>query len=116
MRGKCWIYKKAIFYKDNIPQYIVDYSNGTESFDGSVRSINNTLVYVWNLAGEQIVIPVNINRYQTESIIKQGIIPLNDGEIRWECIFGLFESYSKYYLKRLIPILIVIFIIIISKK
>lgn len=116
-KGKCWIYRQATLHVPNLPPRLLDYSDGTVPFDcdNVYVSQGQYPVYMWNLPGEQIPIPLNIPRYETESIIRQGMIPYAGGELRWEFIFGKYKTYSQYYMNKIkdcLPYIIVIFILI----
>jgi hypothetical protein len=104
-KGKCWIYKRATLYDSNTGDVkIIDYSNGTREFDCEVLDVNGVnepeKVFLWNVAGTgtTIPIPLNVNRDDVPSILRTGRVDYNDSQyIEWECIFGRYHSYSKYY-------------------
>jgi hypothetical protein len=114
--GKCWIYKRATLHIPGMPPQIVDYSDGTEEFDCGPNHNGERPIYEWKLPGETIPIPLNIPRKEVNSIIRNGVIEYQDGELHWEFIFGKFKPNSKYYmnkLKQCSPFLIAILILII---
>jgi len=91
--GKCWVYKRA-----TEGNQIIDYSDGTETHDCVVDDSGEFPVYNWIVGSTSIKIPLNIPRKQVDSIIEQGEI---DG-IQYEYIFGKFQSYPTYYMKKVI--------------
>lgn len=118
LRGKCWIYKRATLYRPDKAPRIIDYANGVEEFDcDSVLVGPQGLFYNWYLLPDQFIsIPLNIPRNRTESIVKTGVIPFEDGEIRWEYIFGKFMTYGDYNWSKFmeyLPLLLLILILII---
>lgn len=113
--GKCWIYKRAAYYEDGRLIRIIDYSNGTDSFDcNMIISDSNGLFYKWHLPNQELFIPLNISRKNTESIIKQGRYTFDKGEIRWEYIYGKYRSYSEYnwdVFLMYLPFVLIVFIL-----
>jgi hypothetical protein len=99
--GKCWIYKRAMLYTAEQPAVLLQYQDGTEPFNCNEVDIQSHSypVYHWNVAGEDIEIPLNVPRLQVDSIIKQGSIMTPKGEIKWECLYGKFRSYPAYYME-----------------
>lgn len=120
LQGKCWIYKRATLYdKDKNPVRILDYSNGVESFDcNSVLYNENGFFYAWSLLpNKTIYIPLNVSRNQTHSIIDMGSVPYQDGEIRWEYIYGKYKSYAEHNWEKFVeylPLLILILILVVK--
>ena len=114
--GKCWIYKRATVHLDGAQPYILDYSNGIEPFDcESVYHTENGLQYMWSLPGAVVDIPLNVSRTQTNSIIRTGVIPIKNGEIHWEFIFGKFMPYDTYRwikVKEYMPMILLIILLV----
>ena len=113
-RGKCWIYKRATLQVPGLPPRILDYSDGTEAFDceNVVVTPGEYPVYVWELPGEIIPIPLNIPRNQVDSIVRTGSIPYADGELQWEFIFGKYKPYTTYYTNKFMDCLPFILVIL----
>lgn len=111
--GKCWIYKRATVHVNGAQPYILDYSNGIEPFDcNSVYHTDTGLQYLWSLPNSLVEIPLNVSRTQTNSIIRTGVIPIKDGEIRWEFIYGKFVPYDVYRWTKVKEYMPMIFLII----
>lgn len=89
-KGFCWIYKKAILYTPDGNSSVIHYTNGTEPFGCIVDTSDSIPVYVWDLVGNHIHIPLNLRRDDTDSIYRSGEVDTSEGIIRWECIFGKF--------------------------
>jgi len=117
INGKCWIYKRAILTVPGQPSIILEHTDGTEEFDTTVVNTNdNKLFYNWNLRGHNIPIPLNVQRNKVLSMVQTGSIDLSTGTtIQWECIYGKFQSYPEYYMKKLLSRLpyILLFLIVI---
>ena len=97
MRGKCFIYKRAI---ENGVQ--LDYTDGTKPFDAVVDYSGEFPVYTWiikSVDGEEVFIkiPLNVPPSQTDSIVNKG----NIGNIQYEFLYGRFRSYPVHLLKTL---------------
>jgi hypothetical protein len=120
-KGKCWIYKRATLHLPDLPPQILDYSDGTEEFDCDdvFLTPGEHPVYMWNLPGEIVPIPLNVPRSQVDSIIRSGTIPYNGGDLQWEFIFGKYRTYGDYYMKKTIeclPFIIIICVLIVLLK
>lgn len=119
-QGKCWIYKRATLHLPDRNPIIIDYSNGTESFNcDHVLESRDGFFYTWKLPSDSnepsknILIPLNVSREYTSSIVRMGSYPYEDGEIHWEFIYGKFQPYGSYMLGKFIEYLIFILIILI---
>jgi len=114
--GKCWIYKRATVHIKGAQPYILDYSNGIEPFDcESVYYTEHGLHYLWSLPNSVIEIPLNVSRTKTNSIIRSGVIPIKNGEIHWEYIYGKFVPYDAYRwtkLKEYMPLVLLIVLLV----
>ena len=117
MYGKCYVYKRATLINGEAPPQIIDYSDGTEPFNCEVHTgADGYLIYKWKLNEDIINIPLNVPRSKVDSIIRKGVIPLENGtEIQYEFIFGKYRNYLQFYSDQLIqlfPLLMIIAIII----
>jgi len=119
-KGKCWIYKRAALHIQGAPIQIVDYSDGTEEFDCDTVNIQGRYpIYIWQLPGGSVSIPMNIPRTEVDGIVRTGSRPYAGGVLRWEYIFGKYKSYKDYYLselKRCLPFIIVIILLLIRNQ
>lgn len=106
MYGKCYIYKRANLVTEN-GEKLVDYQDGTIPFNCQVHTNQQGRpVHRWNLYGEVIEIPLNVSRTKTDSILRNGVIPLEDGSvIEYEYIFGKYISATKFYTRQLLKML-----------
>lgn len=115
MKGKCWIYKRATLFTEDEPPLLLDYSDGTEPFDGKVFTDDSgQLVYIWRIAGQILPIPVNVPRLATTSIVKTGTIDVDDGFIEWEYIYGKFRPLHHYMMVKFVqwlPLLLLLVLI-----
>lgn len=114
MKVKCYIYKRAtLFREQNIP-LLLDYTDGTLPHTCEITFQNGVPLYLWQIHDQIIPIPLNVSRNSVTSIVRQGVIPTENGEIHYEFIFGKYRTYTQYYLtqlQQLAPILLVILII-----
>lgn len=118
--GTCWIYKRATLHLPDHPPQIIDYSDGTQSQQCTNIDHNGQHpVYVWTLPNKVLHIPLNIKRYNTDSIIRQGHYRYKNGYIAWEYIFGKYSPTRDFYLMELrkyIPfVLIIVFLLFIVR-
>lgn len=115
MKGKCFIYKRATLHLPNQKAQLFDYTDGMTAYDCEVETSGNHYVYIWRLHDQDIKIPLNITRNMDNgSLVRNGVIPYNDGELRWEFLFGQFKTYPQYYIKLLVsclPLLLVVLVL-----
>jgi len=122
--GKCYIYKRATLFEPQKLPVILDYTDGTEPFDCTVHvDADGALYHDWYLDGESIRIPLNVKRASVYSIVKDGVLDLDNGRrIEWEYIFGKFRTYPEFYWGKLVEsapyilIAIIIFYLIQSRR
>lgn len=118
-RGKCWIYKRATLHMPNAEPELVDYSNGTESFDVGDNDVvfeaGDYPKYLWNLPGT--VVPISLNVPSSDknitSIYLSGVIPYGAGQIEWECLYGKYKPYHLYVYHEMLDKLPIIMVFII---
>lgn len=111
--GKCWIYKKAILNPGTPNAAIIDYSNGTNPQDLEVSIYNDGIFYDWNLANNIISIPMNVDKDNVVSIIRNGVVFLDDGsEIHWECLCGKYRNFAHYYFQNSLWFIVAIILLI----
>lgn len=118
-RAKCWIYKRAVFIPSDTSQnsLLLDYTNGTRIHDGIVDITGEYPVYTWTITPSvTIPIPLNVPRYNTDSIIKQGEIQVDGGIIKWETIFGKCVFYFDYYVQLIMKYLLIILVLLLLVK
>ena len=110
MKGICQIYKRATLITNDGQTKILDYSNGTRSHECEVQMLDGQPLYIWNVAGQTIPIPLNVGRNKTLSIIEKGDIQVDDGIIKWEFIFGTYKK--KSYLTYIVLVAILVFLLL----
>lgn len=121
MKKVCWIYKRALFYEHGKDQpVVVDYSDGTIPFlcDADVQE-NGKMFHVWYLHDNVLKIPLNVKRTANESFFSSGILPVENGEIHWEFLYGKCRGVVEHYLEKFLqlsPLLVLLVLLYISRR
>lgn len=112
--GKCWIYKRATLYTPSGTVKTLDYSNGTRPTVCEVEHniATNDILYLWHLPTRVLGIPLNARRQDFRSIVRTGIIHMENGDrIEWEYIFGRYMPLWKYYLPYVIVYILLLMVL-----
>jgi hypothetical protein len=108
MKGTCQIYKRATLITPNEAK-IIDYSDGTKKQTCEVTFVDGRPVHIWKLAGRELVIPLNVRRHETLSIMDSGVIEVDENSrIQWEFIFGKYRESNGCNLNTIILIVLAI--------
>jgi hypothetical protein len=95
MKGICKIYKRANLVTPEGSK-ILDYSNGTKDQECEVVMKNGFPTYIWKVAGKEFLIPLNVSRANTSSIVEKGeFLVGDDGVVQWEYIYGKYREKSS---------------------
>ena len=105
VHGMCWIYKRAWSGDQEL-----DYRDGTNPVYCAVNTDGKYPIYTWDITspdGEwiEIDIPLNVPHEHTNTIVNKG----QNGTIRYEFLYGKFQTLPQYYVRSLIkyiPILV----------
>lgn len=117
-QGYCYIYRRATLYREDQPPQIIAYADGVDPEMCTVDMSGPFPTYHWTVAGETHPIPMNVPRTQTESILNAGEIPVEEGIVKYEFIFGKFRSRTQHYTAKFIaalPLLLLIAILLMRR-